>query len=399
MERVVVVGGGLAGLRAAEAIRESGFDGSLQVVGAERHLPYTKPPLSKGFLTGSEPPEVGLRIPDDLDIGWVLGDAAGALDTAAQIVHLQSGHVLRYDGLVLATGAIARPWPGGPVPAGVYSLRTLDDAALLRDLVQGPPLRIVVVGAGFIGGEFVSSARALGHAVSLVDLAAQPLQGVLGSTVGAALADLHRSCGVGLYLGCGVDVFETRSGKVCGVRLTSGQSLPADVCVLALGGVPEVAWLVGSGLDVRGGVLCGADLAVVGTRNVVAAGDVVRWPHRLFGDEPVNVGHWSNATAQGRHAGRTLIQGDGVPFVHVPSFWSAVHGVSIRSIGLPALADEVQVLDGDPRVLDADVGYLRRGVYVGFAGINRRVDAFTLELGERAEPGDRAETQLVRRNA
>lgn len=386
MDRIVVVGAGLAGLRAAEGVRDAGFSGIVEVIGGEAHSPYTRPPLSKGYLTDPVPRDVAFRMREDLEIDWRLGVGARGLDANAQIIHLDDGRQLPYDGLVLATGSSARAWPGDPIATtDVLSLRTVEDAARLRVLLHGPPRRVVIVGAGFIGGEFASSARALGHEVALIDLTEHPLQGVLGSQVGAAIGELHRSCGVDVHMQRRVQEFEIRSGRLRGVRLDSGERLDADLCLLALGGVPEVSWLAESGLDTRGGVLCSRDLSVVGANNIVAAGDVARWPHPLFEDSVVNIGHWSNAAAQGIHAAHTLVRGGGTVFDHVPSFWSSVHGVSLRSVGLPALADEMRVLDGDPARLDATVGYLRRGVNVGFVGINQRVDALGVELGTRLE--------------
>jgi NADPH-dependent 2,4-dienoyl-CoA reductase/sulfur reductase-like enzyme len=396
LDRVVVVGAGLAGLRAAEALRAGGFAGRLDVVGAERHPPYTRPPLSKAVLVGEATlDDCALHGADALDAHWRLGAPAAALDLSAREIKLFGGERLPFDGLVLATGAHARPWPGdAPAPAGALVLRDADDAERLRAALSTGPRRVLVVGAGFIGSEVVSAAAALGHAVALVELEPQPLARLLGPQAGALIAAAHRAHGVGLRTGTTVERFAAGGAA----HLSDGTRIAADVCVLALGAVPSSGWLEGSGVALDRGIVCAADLRVLGDDGaapldrVVAAGDVVRWPHPLLtapGEEPLGVGHWSNAAEQGAHAARTLLATAagverGEPFGEIPTFWSAIHDLRLRSVGVPALADETCLLEGDLSERRGVIGYLRAGRLVGALAIdaNRRAAAYRDRIGQ-----------------
>ena len=235
---VVVVGASLAGLRAAETLRTDGFDGRLAVVGAEAHLPYDRPPLSKKVLAGEwEPDRIHLRKPDeydDLGFDLHLGVKAVGLDPAARQVRLSDGSALAFDGLVIATGAAPRRLPGQPELPGIFELRTLDDSlALRRALVEGPR-RVVVVGAGFIGAEVAATARSRGLEVTLVEALPVPLARGLGPALGAAIGELHRARGVDVRLGVGVEAMEG-SERVERIRLTDGTVLEADVVVVGVG--------------------------------------------------------------------------------------------------------------------------------------------------------------------
>ena len=389
MRRIVIVGASLAGLRAAETLRAEGFDGELTLVGAERHPPYSRPPLSKGLLTAADTPEsCALRATGDLDVRWLLGREARRIDRARREVVLGGDERLRFDGLVVATGSRPRPWPAGPVPPGVVTLRDLDDAVVLRDALTDGPRRVLVVGAGFIGSEVASSCAALGVPVTLLELDEAPLARLLGPQVGAFVAALHRDRGVDLRTGVTVRRF-LGERHVSAAELTDGSTVRADVVVLALGALPNVEWLADSGLRVEHGVLCHADLRCEGAEHVVAAGDVARWPHPLFDDEPVSVGHWTNALEQGQAAARTLLTGRGEPFAAVPTFWSDIHGVKLRSAGLPALADEAYVVEGSLEEGRFVAVYGRGGTLVGVlaAGMTRRLAVYRALIEEREAVG------------
>jgi len=391
LRRVVVVGASLAGLRAAETLRAAGFDGELHLVGAEPHPPYSRPPLSKGLLVGTESPEAcALRTTADLDASWRLGRSAQRLELARREVVLDRGDRLAFDGLVIATGARPRPWPGGPTPPGVLTLRTLDDALVLRDALAAGPRRVLVVGAGFIGSEVASSCAALGVPVTLVELDEAPLARLLGSGIGGFVAELHRERGVDLRTGVTVRRFVGQR-RLRAAELTDGTTVGADVAVVALGALPNVEWLAGSGLVLDAGVLCHADLRCQGADGIVAAGDVARWPHPLFDDEPIAVGHWTNAVEQGRHAARTLLAGPGggVAFAAVPTFWSEIHGVRLRSAGLPSPADEAAIAEGSLEARTFVAVYGRRGTIVGAlaAGGSRRLAAYRELIAQRAALG------------
>lgn len=390
MRTIVIVGASLAGLRAAEALRAQGFDGELTIVGEEPHAPYNRPPLSKGLLTGADTP-ASCALAEAVDTGatWMLGRRATRLDLGSRHVVLDGGQRLPFDGLVIATGSRPRAWPGGPAPAGVLTLRGLDDALALRDALQSGLRRLLVVGGGFVGSEIASSAARLGVAVTLLELAGGPLEPILGPQIGALVARAHRARGVDLRTRTTVRRF-LGAGRLRGAELTDGTTIEAGLAVVALGAVPNVEWLERSGLRLDGGVVCEPTLACHGARGVVAAGDVARWPHPVFDDELIAVGHWSNAAEQGRAAARTLLQPQAAePFAELPAFWSEIHGDRIRSAGLPALADEAYVLEGSLEDHRLIAGYGRRGTLVGAVsiGMHRRLRTYAQLIAERESVG------------
>ncbi len=377
MERgVVVVGASLAGLRAVETLRTEGFDGPVTLVGAEDHLPYDRPPLSKKVLSGEwEPDRIALRRDGGLDalgLDARLGVRAVGLDVAEQIVRLSDGSVATYDALVIATGSEVRRLPGQPELEGLHVLRTLDDSLALRAaLTHGSP-RVVVVGAGFIGSEVAATAHGLGCAVTVVEALPVPLVRALGAEMGAACAALHRDHGVDLRLGVGVEGFDGRD-RVEGVRLTDGAVVPADVVVVGVGVAPATGWLEGSGLALRDGVVCDASLAA-GPPGVYAAGDVCRWPNELFGEE-MRVEHWTNAAEQGAHAARAIVASAAgnrpSPYAPVPFFWSDQYGLKLQFLGRAAPDDEVRVVEGSTEDHGFVALYGRAGRLRGVFGMAR----------------------------
>ncbi|MFI7616592.1 NAD(P)/FAD-dependent oxidoreductase [Nonomuraea terrae] len=364
MQSVVVVGGSLAGLRTVEALRREGYSGRIDLIGAEPHPPYDRPPLSKGVLTGQAAPEtVALRQQPDLGVDWHLGERAVALDPAGREVVVASGRRFRYDGLVVATGATPRRVPSIPYDlAGVISLRTLEDALALRRELSGRP-SVVIVGGGFIGTEVASSCRTLGLDVTLVTLdpvLARAL-GPLAASAAARAAD-H---GVKVLHPAAVTAVKG-DRRVAEVVLADGRVLPADVLVVAVGAVPETRWLRDSGAVLDDGVVCDAGLGVAGLPGVVAAGDVVRWPHPMLGGGLLRLEHWTNAAETAVSAARRLLHGPGAgSCAPMPSFWSDQFGVRIQGVGLPALADETRVVDGDPVSGRFVAEYHRAGELVG----------------------------------
>lgn len=369
-ERIVVVGASLAGLRAAESLRSAQFDGEVVIVGDETHRPYNRPPLSKDLLLGEETPEgCALRVARDVDFVWRLGCRAEALDADARQVRLEGGERLDFDGLVIATGARARRWPG-ETPAGVRTLRTLDDAVALREAIGAVAGRVVIVGAGFIGSEVASSCRARGLDVCLVDLEAAPLAGALGEPVGTWLAGLHADNGVDFRPNVTVDAF-LGGERLRGAQLSDGSTVEAELAVVAIGVDANTEWLTDSGLTIDDGVVCDAHLRCVGADRVVAAGDVARWPHPAFDGERVAVAHWSNAVAQGRAAARSLVRAEDGPFADVPTFWSDLHGTSLRSVGLPELGDEIRIAEGSTSDGCFVATYARGGTLVGAVSVER----------------------------
>jgi NADPH-dependent 2,4-dienoyl-CoA reductase/sulfur reductase-like enzyme len=346
LRRILVVGASLAGLRAAEKLRAEGFDGTLTILGAEPHPPYDRPPLSKELLAGTrEPDGVALRVAPTLGAEWILGDAATALDLGGRTVRTASGRELAWDGLVLATGSRPRRLPGlDPATPGVHELRTLDDALRLREALAGRP-RVVMVGCGFIGVEVASTASQLGAEVSVVSL--DPALAIAGPLVSGVAAAMLADHGVHVHLGRKIERV-LGAGRVEALVLDDGTRLDADHVVVAVGAVPEVGWLEGSGLVLDGGIACDASSAALGAEGVVAAGDVARWPNPVFGGMPMRVEHWTNAVEQGMAAARTLLHGPGpqTAYRSVPSFWSNHFGTRVQSVGVLGLADRTEVVDG-----------------------------------------------------
>jgi 3-phenylpropionate/trans-cinnamate dioxygenase ferredoxin reductase subunit len=372
---VAIVGMSLAGLRAAETLRRAGFDGRISAIGAEPHLPYDRPPLSKELLAGKwEPDGVVLRKQgvDDLDLDWRLGQRAVALDLSDRKVELEGGERVDFDGLVIATGSEPRRLPtpaSGRELDGVQVLRTLDDALAIRSRLDARP-RVVVIGAGFIGAEVAATCRGRDLDVTVLEALPQPMVRGLGPSIGAVCAALHRDHGVDLRLGVSVEAIEGE-GRVERVRLAGGELIDADLVVVGIGVTPATGWLESSGLTISDGVVC--DETCLAAPGVVVAGDAARWPNPLFGGESMRLEHWTNATEQGVAAAERLLVGDGTaaPFAPVPFVWSDQYDVKIQSVGRFNAGDELHVAHGtlDERRFVALFG--RAGRLVGALGFGR----------------------------
>lgn len=374
-DRVVVVGASMGGLRAAEAVVKAGYTGEVVVVGAEPHMPYNRPPLSKDALH-AEPDLAGLqfRVPRAARaVQWRLGATVTGADLDAHTVTLDDGGVLGWRGLVAATGLRPRrvtvPGPRG----GRHVLRTVEDALALRASMT-PGTRMVVIGAGFVGCEVAATARRLDVEVDVVAPGAVPMDRPLRRDLGAAIQRRHEAEGVRFHLGAvPVELLGTAvdPDRVRAVRLSDDSVLEADVVVEAVGSTPNVQWLAGNGLDLRDGLLCDPQLRVEGRPDLVACGDIARFPNLLFDDVPRRVEHWTMVTDTARRAGHTLgsylaeAELDTTPFRPVPSFWSDQYDLRIQSFGAVGLGpNDVRVLEGD---LDGEVavGYHRDGALVG----------------------------------
>ena len=367
MRSVTVVGASLAGLSTVRALRAQGFDGRLVVVGDEPHRPYDRPPLSKAFLTGTAGvDDLALLAEQDaaLDVEWRLGVPAARLDPATHTLTLADGGQVGADAVVLATGSRARRLPGTEALAGVHVLRTVDDALALRDaLAAGGPL--VVVGAGFIGAEVASSARALGVDVTVVEAQATPLCAQLGDEMGAAVARLHAGHGVHLRTGVGVATL-LGTDHVEAVELVDGTVLPAATVVVGIGAQPNVEWLADSGLEVAGGVRTDAACATAAP-GVVAVGDCAR-SYDVHSGRHVRAEHWTHALQQPATAAATLL-GAPAPYTGVPYFWSEQYGLQVQLAGSPAQGDVLTVVHGSLDDLSFVVTYERAGALVAVLGV------------------------------
>ncbi len=372
LARVVIVGASLAGLRATEALRHHGYDGRLTVIGAEPHMPYDRPPLSKQVLAGDwDADRTVLPVGDgeDLAVDWMLGREATGLDLTDHVVALDGGERLPYDGLVIATGATPRTLAGTGALAGIHTLRTIDDCLAIRAALDESPTRVVVVGAGFIGAEVAATCRVRGLDVTLLEALPVPLGRALGDEMGAVCAAIHREHGVDLRLGVGVAAFEG-TDRVERVVLADGRAVGADLVVVGVGVAPNTDWLEGSGLTLSDGVVC--DETCLAAPGVVAAGDVARWRNPLF-DEVMRVEHWDNAIEQGEAAAVRLLAGDGPaePFAPVPWFWSDQYDRKLQLAGRSAPYDELRVVDGSVEERRFAALYRRGDRVVGVLGVNR----------------------------
>jgi 3-phenylpropionate/trans-cinnamate dioxygenase ferredoxin reductase subunit len=370
--RFVIVGAALAGGSAAAALREGGFEGEITLIGAEKHLPYNRPPLSKGYLRGQDRFEDQLVNPaafySDQRIGLKLGAPAVAIDAGRKTVTLEGGETVPYDRLLVATGGRNRTLttPGANL-AGIFQLRTVEDCDRIR-AVATAGRRAVVVGMGFIGSEVAASLRQLSVEVTAIDGHPVPLARVLGPEVGGVLAAIHREKGVELVLEDSVAAFEG-TGRVERVRTKKGRTLPCDFVVAGIGIVPNTELLAAAGAAVDNGVLvderCSTTLP-----DVYAAGDVANHLHPLFGR--LRVEHWNNGFQQGRAAARAML-GDPAPYDYLHTFWSDQYEHSIQYVGFAADWDRL-ALRGDMSSRKFLGFYVKDGLVRAVMGLDRGGD-------------------------
>ncbi|GAA2674151.1 NAD(P)/FAD-dependent oxidoreductase [Streptomyces lunalinharesii] len=380
--RIVIVGASLAGLRAAETLRDEGFAGDLTLVGDEPHPPYDRPPLSKQVLLGRvSAADVGLPARRAVDARWKLGVRASGLDPTAKEVLLRNGERLPFDRLLIATGTRARPWPHPEESRldGVLTVRTVDDAGRLAERLDAGPRRVLVIGAGFTGSEIASACRERGLAVTVAERGPAPLVGALGGTLGAFAARLQRAHGVDLRCGVTVTSLTGDGGRLTGAELSDGSRIDADVAVVALGAVRNTEWLADTGLAAGPrGVACDAgcrafDMYGIVTDDVFVAGDVARFPHPLFEYQMLALEHWGNAVEQAAVAAHNMVNPGPRrrPHLAVPAFWSSQFGLNIKSVGVPTFSDQVTVAQGSVEEGRLVVVYGYRGRITAAVSVNR----------------------------
>lgn len=346
-ETFVIAGAGMAGAKAAETLREEGFDGRVVLVGAEPEPPYERPPLSKDYLRG-EAERASFAVLDDgfyaeHDIELRVDCTADRLDLQAHTLHLAGGEPLAYDKLLIATGAQPNRLGvrGGDLD-GVLLLRTVADADALREQL-GPDRRVVVVGAGWIGCEVAASARQLGAHVTVIEPMSVPLERVLGPELGGFYRDVHVEHGVEFVLGSGVTEIDG-DGRAQRVRMGDGSELTCDLVVAGIGVKPRIGLAKHAGLDVENGILVDEHLRT-SAPGIFAAGDVANAFHPFYG-ERVRVEHWANALHQGPVAARSMLGREDAVYDRLPYFFSDQYEIGMEYTGFSHPEDRV-VIRGD----------------------------------------------------
>jgi len=333
----VIIGGGLAGAKAAETLRAEGFGGHIVLVAAEPRAPYERPPLSKSYLAG-ESPFTDAQVHDEEyyaahAIELLTGTVATAVDAGGRRVTLAGGRELAYDRLLLAPGAVPRrpPIPGA---ADALTLRSVADADAIRAVIDGGG-RLALIGAGWIGCEVTATARGLGAEVTLIERASSPLEAVLGAELGAFFGRLHRAHGVELLTGA-----EVAAIGPGGVELADGRTVAADAVVLGVGVAPDVALAEAAGLATDDGIAADA-LLRTSAPDIFVAGDAAAAEHPRYGRR-VRTEHWDNAIAQGEAAGRSML-GRGEPYAKLPYFFSDQYDLGLEYVGRHDPGDELVI--------------------------------------------------------
>ncbi|MCX5517052.1 FAD-dependent oxidoreductase [Kaistia defluvii] len=374
-EAILVIGAGEAGARAAMALRENGFEGQVTLLGEEAHRPYERPPLSKAALTDEAEPEAAFILtPDRLDehgIRHLGGRAATAIDRAAHAVELADGGWLRYDRLLIATGARARKLAvPGAGPENVLYLRTLEEARALRSRLA-PGAHIAIIGGGFIGLELAAAARARGAEVMLIELAPRLLARAVPAAIADVIATRHAAAGVRLLTGIGIERIEAE-GERHAIRLSTGERIPCDGILAGIGAVAETGLAERAGLAIDNGVAVDARLAT-SDPDIFAAGDCCSFPHPLYDGRRLRLEAWRNAQDQGNAAAKSMLGGSGA-YDAVPWFWSDQYDLTLQIAGLPDEGHETVTRDlGDGARLDFHLATDGRLVAASAVGPNGRI--------------------------
>jgi 3-phenylpropionate/trans-cinnamate dioxygenase ferredoxin reductase subunit len=369
-QRFVIVGAGLTGGTAAATLREEGFDGRLELIGAEAHYPYERPPLSKSFLRGETAFEEALVRPvgfyRDNDVVTRFATRATAVDPRERAVALDSGETVPYDRLLIATGARNRrlPIPGLDLP-GVYDLRTVGDAESIR-AEAAPGRRVVIAGMGFIGSEVAASLRQRGLEVSCIDGGKVPLHRVLGEEVGGVMAAIHRDHGVAMHFQDQVAAFEG-DGRVETVVTGTGLRLECDFAIVGVGVEPVTDVLIGSGVTVDNGVLVD-EYCRTNVDGIYAAGDLANHFHPVFGRR-MRIEHWHNAINQGRAAALNMLDRN-QPYDEVHWFWSDQYEYNLQYAGYHTEWDEI-IVRGSLDARDFLAFYVKDGRIQAVVGMDR----------------------------
>lgn len=411
----LIVGASLAGLRLAEQLRASGYPGPITIVGAEPHMPYNRPPLSKDVLfdgpardhtQGNHLARLTFSIrPSLADVTWHLGVPATAADLDRRVVTLNDGRQFGYDGLGIATGLSPRRLSIAGGEADRHVVRTIDDAMLLEpELVAGA--KVVVVGGGFIGCEVAASATKRGCSVTIVEPLAAPMLRSIGPELAHAIQAYHEAHGVEFRLGTSVSHLHCDASspqRLRSVGLDDGCELPANVLIEAIGSTCNTQWLAGNNLDLTDGVLTDNEMRVTGRAGVVAVGDIARFPNPHYGETARRVEHWAIPAVTAKRAAASLAatlmgretwlarepgldREPGAPaFSPIPTFWSDQFGIRLQSMGMPSLADRSELLEGSLTGLGQKVEQgvapeMAQGLAMGYWRGSRLIGVVTIGL-------------------
>lgn len=405
---VVVVGAGLAGATVVTSLRERGYAGTLTLVGHEAHLPYERPPLSKGYLQGQSPIDEALVHPatwyPEHEVGLRLDDAVVGIDRLGKQVELASGEHLPYDTLVLATGAEPRQLslPGADL-GGVLTLRRIADSDALRSAIADHR-RIVIIGGGWIGLEVAAAARLGGCEVIVLEMAKLPLLGVLGPEVAAHFAALHRAHGVDLRTGTSVTEILGQDGRVTGV-VADGATIAADIVVVGVGALPNTALAEAAGLEVGSGILTDEHLRSVSDPTILAVGDVAEAHHTASG-RSLRVEHWDNAIRHGKLAAATIVAdaagteggtgGAAEVYDWAPYFYTDQFDLGMEYVGQSSTEDDT-VVRGDMASGEFIAFWLRNGRVSAAMNVNiwDVTDDLRALLGREISPDRLSDTNIA----
>jgi NADPH-dependent 2,4-dienoyl-CoA reductase/sulfur reductase-like enzyme len=404
LDRILIVGGGRAGLAAAEEVRELGFAGELVMLSEEEDMPYDRPACSKGILNGRQRPrDVTLPVHHDADIEWRLGRRAVHLDPVNRRLYTDTDEEYPYDGLVIATGS--RPvlpdhWPVDE--PGFHVLYGLSGAWALRQELRSAR-RVAIIGGGLSGCETACAVRSMARDCVLIDSNRGVMNRAIGSLASEYVTEEVARDGVELRLGRRVrEVERGRRGWL--ITLDDGSEVTADVVVATLGEKADTGWLRSiPRWDVSDGILCDESLRVVGAQGVVAAGTVARWPNARYGSAPARCGQWIAALEQGQVAARTLLAGDhpAAPAAILPRYWSDQFGLRIQVVGQLPVESEVTLTQLRPNRRDVArsgvlVSYTDQGVLVGMVAVNAPHAFTAITRAMMASPNATATTDSLR---
>jgi NADPH-dependent 2,4-dienoyl-CoA reductase/sulfur reductase-like enzyme len=372
-EKFVIVGAGLAGASAAETLRSEGFEGSIDLIGAESHRPYIRPPLSKEYLSGKDELEKAFVHPEDWyaknNVNLRTGTTASSVDKVAHTVTLSDGESIHYDKLLLTTGSSPRrlPLPGTDLD-GVYYLRTLDDSKALHSVLEAGGKHLVLIGSGWIGMEVAATAKTLGNDVTILERDPIPLAVALGDDLGRMFASVHEKQGVILRMSLTVASIVGAEGRVTGVRIDGGEVVPADLVLVGIGAVPNVELAKSAGLEVDNGIVTDESLRT-SDPDIYAAGDVANAYHPIA-KMRLRSEHWANALKGGPVAAKAML-GQSVSYDDIPYFYTDQFDIGMEYSGFgPMTKGAHLVYRGDPESHEFIVFWVASGKVVAGMNVN-----------------------------